>query len=81
MIQEASSNIKLLAYPNKLTLGKWKGAVPLPQELTLEPLSNALAGDDKDHFLNFLQCLFCWRPEERLTAGQAYYHPWLREKS
>ncbi|OCL05752.1 kinase-like protein [Glonium stellatum] len=59
--------------------GKWKNPVPLPTEKTLQSLSNSLAKDDKDQFLDFVQCLLCWLPEERLTAGQAYYHPWLRK--
>ncbi|KAF7863172.1 hypothetical protein EAF04_007255 [Stromatinia cepivora] len=61
--------------------GKWRGSVPLPDEKTLESLSKTLGGTDKDLFLNFIQCLLCWLPEERLTAGQAYHHPWLRERS
>ena len=66
---------------NLLDLGKWKGPVPLPTAKTLKSLATTLAGDDRDQFLNFVQCLLCWLPEERLTAGQAYYHPWLRERS
>ncbi|MCJ1402269.1 hypothetical protein MMC11_005489 [Xylographa trunciseda] len=54
---------------------KWKGPVPLPTEKALESLANTVAGDDRDQFLDFIQCLLCWFPEERLTAGQAYYHP------
>lgn len=61
--------------------GKWKGVVPLPTEKTLESLANTLAGDERNQFVDFIQCLLCWLPEEHLTAGQAYYHPWLRERS
>ena len=66
--------------PSILTnyLGKWKGPAPLPTERTLQSLAKSLAGEDRDNFLNFVQCLLCWLPEERLTAGQAYHHPWLR---
>jgi serine/threonine-protein kinase SRPK3 len=66
---------------NLFDLGRWKGPVPLPTEKTLESLANTVVGDDRDQFLNFVRCLLCWLPEERLTAGQAYYHPWLRERS
>ena len=69
------------ALTNLRDLGKWKGPVPLPMEKTLESFANILAGDDRDYFIDFIQCLLCWLPEERLTAGQAYYHPWLRETS
>ncbi|TVY15297.1 Serine/threonine-protein kinase SRPK [Lachnellula arida] len=61
--------------------GRWNGPVPLPTEKTLQCLAKSLEGDDKDNFLSFVQCLLCWLPEERLTAGQAYYHPWLRGKN
>jgi serine/threonine-protein kinase SRPK3 len=71
----------LLILTNLLDLGKWKGPVPLPTEKTLQSLSHTLAKDDKEQFLNFVQCLLRWLPEERLTAGQAYYHPWLRDRS
>lgn len=64
-----------------LDVGKWKGPVPLPTEKTLESHASTLAGHDREQFLNFVRCLLCWLPEERLTAGQAYYHPWLRERS
>jgi len=50
-------------------------------EKTLESLANTLAEDDRDQFLDFVQCLLCWLPEQRLPAGQAYYHPWLRKTS
>ncbi|PSS16520.1 hypothetical protein M430DRAFT_103665 [Amorphotheca resinae ATCC 22711] len=61
--------------------GKWRGPVPLPTEKTLESLANTLAGDDREQFLNFVRCLLCWLPEERLTTEQAHHHPWLRERS
>jgi serine/threonine-protein kinase SRPK3 len=66
---------------NLIYLGKWKGPVPLPTNNTFESLSTTAAGDDRDQFLSFIQCLLAWLPEDRLTAGQAYYHPWLRERS
>jgi len=61
--------------------GKWTGPVPLPTERTLESLANTPAGDERAQFLSFVQCLLCWLPEKRLTAAEAYYPPWLRERS
>lgn len=60
--------------------GQWKGPVPLPPEKKFESLASTLAGEDKDMFLNFIQCFLSWLPEERLTALQAYFHPWLKGK-
>jgi len=67
--------------PNELVLGKWKGPVPLPNEKKLQSLVTNLRGDDKEDFLDLLSGFLCWLPEERVTAGQAYYHCWLRGRS
>ncbi|KAH6723270.1 kinase-like protein [Leptodontidium sp. MPI-SDFR-AT-0119] len=61
--------------------GKWRGPVPLPNGKKLQSLVTNLTGDDKDDFLDLLSGFLCWLPEERLTAGQAYYHCWLRGRS
>jgi hypothetical protein len=37
----------------------------------------SLTKDDKQLFFDFMGGLLCWLPEERLTAGQIYYHTWL----
>ncbi|EFY93180.1 protein kinase-like protein [Metarhizium acridum CQMa 102] len=58
--------------------GNWKGQVRLPTERTLESLATALEGEEKDLFLNFIQCLLWWVPEQRFTPLQGYMHPWLR---
>ena len=79
--QQAPKSLFSPVLTNLLDLGKWKGLVPLPTGNKLDSLANTLAGDERDQFINFVQCLLCWLPEERLTAGQAYYHPWLRERS
>ncbi|KAM4054498.1 kinase [Hirsutella rhossiliensis] len=39
--------------------GRWNGPVPLPTERTFERLVRALDGEDRDLFLNFVQC-FLW---------------------
>ncbi|KAK6211636.1 protein kinase [Colletotrichum tabaci] len=58
--------------------GTWKGPVPIPGKRSLESLANNLAGDEGAAFIDFLESLLCWLPEDRLTPGQAYFHPWLR---
>ncbi|UNI16933.1 hypothetical protein JDV02_003315 [Purpureocillium takamizusanense] len=57
---------------------QWHGPVPLPSKPRLESLATRLAGKNRDMFLDFLQCVLRWRPKERLTCLQAYFHPWLR---
>ncbi|PMB65063.1 putative serine/threonine-protein kinase clkA [Beauveria bassiana] len=39
---------------------------------------DALKGDDRDTFINFVECFLWWAPEERFTALQGYMHPFLR---
>ncbi|TWU74252.1 hypothetical protein ED733_004458 [Metarhizium rileyi] len=58
--------------------GNWTGLVPLPTERTLESLAATLEGKDRELFLNFVQCLVRWVPEERLKPFQGYMHPFLR---
>lgn len=62
-----------------LLLGQWVGPVPLPAGRTYESVAQALTGDERDQFVSFVQRLLDWLPEERLTTGQLYNHPWLRE--
>lgn len=61
--KEQSLISPLPIYPDK-SLGKWKGPVPVPIK-TLQSLVKSLEGDDRDNFLDFIQCLLCWLPEER----------------
>lgn len=56
--------------------GTWKGAVPLP-EYTLETLEERLQGDDKTDFLRFLRRMLAWAPEDRATAKELLFDPWL----
>lgn len=37
-----------------------------------------VAGEDKEMFINFLECVLTWLPEDRLTSLEAYFHPWVR---
>lgn len=58
--------------------GKWKDVVPLP-DLTLEKLAVDIEGDDKEGFLRFLRRILRWLPEERPTAEELVFDPWLME--
>ncbi len=55
--------------------------MPVPTGLSLESLTTALEGEDKELFLDLLSGLLCWLPEARLPASQAYCHIWLRGSS
>ncbi|KAH8719925.1 Serine/threonine-protein kinase SRPK [Beauveria bassiana] len=61
--------------------GDWTGLVPLPTERTFESLATSLKGDERDTFLNFVQCFVWWVPERRLTALQGYMHPFVQGKT
>ncbi|KAF7169144.1 hypothetical protein CNMCM5623_001931 [Aspergillus felis] len=56
--------------------GKWKGAAPVP-DYDLDTLEERLQGDEKDDFLRFLRRMICWQPEERATAKELLFDPWL----
>ncbi|EAW06693.1 protein kinase domain protein [Aspergillus clavatus NRRL 1] len=56
--------------------GKWKGAAPVP-DYNLEALEERLHGDEKGDFLRFLRRMLCWLPEERATAKELLFDPWL----
>ncbi|KAF4219278.1 hypothetical protein CNMCM5878_003582 [Aspergillus fumigatiaffinis] len=56
--------------------GKWKGAASVPEH-DLDTLEERLQGDEKDDFLRFLSRMLCWQPEERATAKELLFDPWL----
>lgn len=56
--------------------GNWKGVTPLP-DYNLETLEERLESDEKDDFLRFLRRMLCWIPEERATAEELLFDPWL----
>lgn len=58
------------------TIGNWIGSVPIPDR-TLETLEQRLGGDEKSEFLCFLRRALCWLPEDRPTAKELLYDPWL----
>ncbi|KAM3460426.1 hypothetical protein NHJ6243_005921 [Beauveria neobassiana] len=47
--------------------GNWTGLVPLPTERTFESLATALKGDDRDTFINFVECFLC--PKSHLITA------------
>lgn len=56
--------------------GKWKGMAPVP-DCDLEALEARLEGEERDDFLRFLRRMLCWLPEQRATAKELIYDPWL----
>ncbi|KAK2736308.1 hypothetical protein FQN55_001694 [Onygenales sp. PD_40] len=58
--------------------GNWRGLAPIP-DINLEKLEQRLTGDDKDLFLHFVKRMLCWMPEQRPTAEEAIFDPWLME--
>lgn len=61
-----------------LVLGNWKAVVLLP-DVSLERLAEEFTSKDKDGFLRFLRRMLQWAPEERPTAEQLVFDPWLME--
>ncbi|KMU92716.1 hypothetical protein CIHG_10502 [Coccidioides immitis H538.4] len=49
--------------------GQWRGFAPIP-DISLERLADDLEGANKEGFLEFLQRILCWMPEERPTAEE-----------
>lgn len=76
------SHLRIVVTVEKLTmfglLGKWRGAAPVP-DYNLDTLEERLQGDEKDDFLRFLRRMLCWQPEERATAKELLFDPWLME--
>ncbi|ODH13935.1 CMGC/SRPK protein kinase [Paracoccidioides brasiliensis] len=58
--------------------GQWRGFAPIP-DISLERLADDLEGDTKKGFLEFLQRILCWMPEQRPTAEELVFDPWLME--
>lgn len=58
--------------------GNWKGPAPITDQ-SLEKLEHQLDGADKDEFLRFLRRMLCWAPEDRATAKELLFDPWLME--
>ncbi|PGH06014.1 hypothetical protein GX51_02605 [Blastomyces parvus] len=58
--------------------GTWKGVAPI-SDIYLAKLERRLTGDDKDAFLHFIRRMLRWIPEERPTAEEMVFDPWLME--
>jgi hypothetical protein len=51
---------------------------PIPS-LNLEQLEGRLEGEDKIGFLQFIRKVLRWMPEERSSAEELIFDPWLME--
>lgn len=60
--------------------GQWKGEIPIPELPTLEECERELEAPGDKAFLQFLQKALRWRPEDRFTARQLLWDPWLMSK-
>ncbi|KAK2841617.1 hypothetical protein FQN49_006078 [Arthroderma sp. PD_2] len=58
--------------------GRWRGLAPIP-DISLEKLAEGIEGENKQGFLDFLRKILRWLPEERPTAGELMFDPWLME--
>ena len=58
------------------TPGNWKETAPISTS-NLEHREMRLEGHEKDDFLRFLQRMLRWDPEERPSAKELLFDPWL----
>ncbi|KAF2756508.1 protein kinase [Pseudovirgaria hyperparasitica] len=58
--------------------GKWRDLIPIPNA-NLERLEQRLVDGDKDGFLQFVRKMLTWIPEERPSAEELIFDPWLME--
>ncbi|PWY91764.1 kinase-like protein [Aspergillus sclerotioniger CBS 115572] len=56
--------------------GQWKGLVPIPK-YDLGSREERLENSEKEDFLRFLRRMLRWLPEERATAKELLFDPWL----
>lgn len=59
--------------------GNWTGRAPIPHQWALENLESSLVGTERAKFLEYIRGFLRWIPEDRMTAAEAYMHPWLRD--
>lgn len=58
--------------------GEWKAGIPIPQSTSLEKSITRLEGAEKEAFLTFVRGMLQWRPEDRKTASELFFDPWLQ---
>ncbi|KAK4545354.1 hypothetical protein LTR36_003534 [Oleoguttula mirabilis] len=59
--------------------GSWRGVYGVDiQEASLEGKSTSFEGADLTLFVDFMQSMLRWKPEERLTVKQLLKHPFLQ---
>ncbi|KAE8140333.1 kinase-like protein [Aspergillus pseudotamarii] len=58
--------------------GDWKSDISVPT-YNLETLEEKLEGDDQGRFLQFMRRMLCWSPDDRATAKELLFDPWLME--
>ena len=68
----------MLVILNVLQIGTLEGSLPLDMPHWRD-LEQNLAGEEQPLFLDFIESLLKWLPEDRPTAKQALAHPWLIE--
>jgi serine/threonine-protein kinase SRPK3 len=79
MVSSGHLALNKALYTNaNIPVGNWRGLVPIPK-IDLEGLEQRLDGEEKNRFLHFIRKMLCWTPEERPTAGEIIYDPWLME--
>lgn len=59
-----------------IVIGNWKGVAPIP-ESNLQTLEESLKSDEKQELLRFLRRMLCWLPEDRPSAKELLFDPWL----
>ncbi|OJI90078.1 hypothetical protein ASPTUDRAFT_25663 [Aspergillus tubingensis CBS 134.48] len=60
--------------------GNWKQDIAIPQTGGLCASEEFLEGRNKDMFLDFMNGMLQWRPEDRKTARELLKDPWLNEQ-
>ncbi|KAJ8067842.1 hypothetical protein OCU04_003436 [Sclerotinia nivalis] len=59
--------------------GKWIAEISIMEDMSLEKSELRLRGKNKDMFLELMQGMLQWRPEDRKTARQLIDDPWLNQ--